>query len=86
MYYLVRRFLYMYPWEWDRTPWWLQKIYREGLQAEIPWATFPQLKETFNPFDPKYGVFQDDDLNGQKTYEASLTGLAEMGFNITPAS
>lgn len=82
IYYLARRFLGLYPWEWDRLPWWTQKIYREGMSSERPWVTMPDVKEVFDPFHPKHGAFMDEDVN---TYEKSTAGLATMGFKLTPA-
>lgn len=33
-YYLAGRFLHMTPREWDELPWWVQRVYLEGFQAE----------------------------------------------------
>lgn len=35
LYYLVRRYLYFTPAEWDALPWWAQKVYIEGLKEEL---------------------------------------------------
>lgn len=72
----------MFPWEWDRLPIHVQQIYTEGLMHEKPWVTMPELREPFDPFDPRYGAFADGESG--YTYEDSLHGLAEMGFKIQP--
>lgn len=73
----------MFPWEWDRLPWWTQQIYSEGLMHEKPWVSMPMLQEPFDPFDPRYGAFTSSESGS--TYEDSLHGLAEWGFNIASA-
>jgi len=84
-YYLARRFLNLYPWEWNRLPYWLQRIYREGLEFERPWVVYPMLERPWDPFDEETGAFEHTFNPEGRTgsdYIQSVDGLTAMGFNI----
>lgn len=70
----------LFPWEWDRLPWWVQKIYHEGLERERPWVTMPALERPYDPLDESTGAFETE--TAWTTYESSSVALAQMGFTI----
>jgi hypothetical protein len=62
--------------EWDRTPWWEQRLLREGLWAEQPWIQRAALLDRVDdPLSLRSGVFCDDmsDLDGGDSDD--LTGF-----------
>lgn len=67
----------MNPEQWDALPWWTQHLYREGLEAERPWVTLPELRKPYDPLDLNNGVF------GEQELEADLDELSSMGFKVT---
>lgn len=87
-YYLARRFLGLFPWEWDRLPHWTQRIYREGLEYERPWVTLPMMDKTWDPFDEETGAFEytfNPEGRTGSEYIQSTDGLLSMGFSIQQA-
>jgi hypothetical protein len=76
----VKRFLGISHTEWAELPWWVQRIYREGLQAEAPWiGRAVQLEEVDNALDLDTGLFSDD-LDGPR--EEEISDAVDDEFNV----
>lgn len=59
--------------EWDRTPWYEQRILREGLHAEQPWIQrAAMVSRVEDPLSLGAGVFSDQ-LDGPDGDEADLS-------------
>lgn len=64
--------------EWDRLPWYEQRVYQEGLQAERPWIQrAAMLNRAEDSLNLNVGLFAD--LGDDEEDEADLSDL---GINI----
>lgn len=67
--------------EWNRIPWYEQRLLVEGLIAESPWiGRVAMLNKTEDPLDTRTGLFadpaEDDD------YEGSAEDLGSLGIQV----
>ena len=69
--------------EWDRTPWYEQRILTEGLYAEQPWIQRAAMVERVeNPLNLASGLFGElllDDPDGEDD-------LTDIGINVRRAT
>ena len=66
--------------EWDRLPWYEQRLLQEGLRAEQPWIQrAAMVSRVDDPLSLSTGVFSDE-LDALD--ESSADDLSDIGINI----
>lgn len=63
-------------------PYWCQRIYREGLDTERPWARLPELRKVHDPFAGGDAFREGIGPRTATSYEESRDGLAAAGFAL----
>jgi hypothetical protein len=68
--------------EWDRLPWFEQKLLSEGLVNESPWiGRVAMMEKASDPLDTRAGVFSDP-IDEDDNFEGSADDLSSFGIQV----